>query len=73
MPPSVLYIVWIWQEPHLRGRAGFRATVRAVHEEDSRLFLRASDVARFLARSYRELAVAELGEDGDSPMTGDAR
>ena len=44
---STLFIVRIWQQPDRRGRALFRASVRAVDDERERLFTRASALARY--------------------------
>jgi hypothetical protein len=46
--PSILLVVRIWQQPDRRGRAAFRASVRAVDAERERLFTRAADLTRYL-------------------------
>jgi hypothetical protein len=48
MDTSTLLLVRVWQQPDERGRAAFRASVRAVDAEGERLFTRATDLARYL-------------------------
>jgi hypothetical protein len=55
MRSSVLFIVWVWQQPDRRGRERFQASVRAVDAEDALVFTRAVDVTRFLVQVSRGL------------------
>lgn len=61
MLTSTLFIVRIWQRPDRRGRALFRASVRAVDAERERLFTRAADLTR-----YFEASCAQASKPTDS-------
>ena len=47
---SSLFVVRVWRKDGRGGLAGFRASVRAVNAEHSRVFTRPADLARYLLR-----------------------
>jgi hypothetical protein len=48
METPSLFVVRVWQQPNPRGRARFRASVRAVDAERETVFTRATELARYL-------------------------
>jgi hypothetical protein len=55
---TVLYVVRVWRETD-----GFRAAVRRVEDEDTRLFRAAEDVARYLESCASSVDPGHLDPD----------
>ena len=60
---SSLFIVRVWWQRDRRGATAFRASVRAVNAERSRVFTRPADVARYLARNCPDEPLGQSQDD----------